>query len=372
MRAVITSVGVSLFQNYSSDKPGVINSYYKRIENKRNQDWNKLKDSIQFIREEVYRWAKGKEDVSAEIKSITQLLKEEKTLLHVCLLASDTVTSRLAAEIIKDLFDEQKDIEVSFNENQDVISGLQVEDHTEFCRTGAHNFITRVIRIINDKGVNTIFNISSGYKSIVPFMTIMANAYDCEIVYIFEESNCLIRIPKVPIQIDFSIFRQFYHQIVMLEVGIENYNKTKGEFFQEFSKLEEKGLVEITGAYAQLSPIGIIFYERYKAQIFVFYCTDDVYKTIKSQPNISRIINEKFRNQKERQNQSKREPKGLHLVYDDGDNGNRIYYFLEQDVIYIYKTFENEEAARKYIQVKFDKEKIKRESTKREWGLSHV
>lgn len=369
MRTVITSVGVSLFQNYLLDKPRVIDSYYKRIENKRNQDWNKLNDSIRFIRQEVCRWAKGREDSSAEIKSINQLLKEEKNRLNVCLLASDTVTSRLAAEIIKDLFDEQKDIEISFNEKHDVILGLQVTDYSEFRTTGSHNFVNRVVNIIRDKG-DAIFNISSGYKSILPFMTIMANVYDSDIVYIFEESNCLIRIPKIPIRIDFSIFDELYDQIVMLEAGIENYNRTKRAFFQEFSKLEEKGLVEITGDSAFLSPIGNIFYEKYKDQIFVFYCTDDVYSTIQSQPNISRIINEKFHHQKERQ--SKTEPKGRHLVYDDGNNGNRIYYFIVQDAIYIYKTFENEEAARKYIEVKYDEEKIKRDSKIRKWRLRHV
>ena len=41
----------------------------------------------------------------------------------------------------------------------------------------------------------------------IPFMTIMAQANNCDMVYIFEESDNLIEIPKTPITIDYQLLK---------------------------------------------------------------------------------------------------------------------------------------------------------------------
>lgn len=374
MKRVITTVGTSIFKNYNNNNDDI---YYEYIEKKRHREWDACKDRLNRIRKPVTDWACENRDASAEIKSLIKLREMEKDDLEVFLLATDTVVSRFAAEIIKDVLAGNEGINVTFNENQDVISDLQVEDYGAFVKTGSHEFVRRIIDIAGGFFSDVVFNISGGYKGLIPFMTIMAQINNCDVVYIFEESEALIKIPKTPIKIDYELFDKYYQEIVLLDNAIENYEAAKKANYQSFSELEQRGIVEILGTDAFLSPIGRIFFENYKNQFFVFYCSDEVLEEIQVQNDIKRILTEKFSNEAIRKNktETKQELQNLsakHTVYDDGDNNNRIYYFEEGGNIYIYKTFEDEEAARGFIKTKFNKEKIIRNSNLRRWRLNNV
>lgn len=374
MKRVITTVGTSIFNNYFQEHDD-IKDHYSYIENKRHREWDACKDRLNRVRKPLTDWARQNRDASAEIKSLIKLYEMEKDNLDVYLLATDTVVSRLAAEIIKDVFTGIEGINIAFNEKQDVISGLQVEDYEAFVKTGSHEFVRRIINIARGYFSDVVFNISGGYKGLIPFMTIMAQVNSCDVVYIYEESEALIKIPKTPIKIDYDLFAKYYQEIVLLDNAIENYEAVKKANYRIFNELEERGFVEILGNDAFLSPIGKIFFERYKNQFFVFYCTDEVWEEIQGQKDIKRILTDKFSKEEIRKNktETKQELKDAkHKVYDDGDNNNRIYYFEEGGNIYIYKTFEDEEAAREFIKTKFDKEKVIKNSTLRKWRLNNV
>jgi len=367
MKKVITTVGTSIFTNYLQEHDD-IKEHYSVIEKKWHREWDVCKDRLNRIRKPVTNWARQNRDASAEIKSLIKLRETEKDSLDVFLLATDTVASRLAAEIIKDVFTGSEEININFNENQDVISGLQVKEYELFVKTGAHEFVKRIKNIARGFFSDIVFNISGGYKGLIPFMTIMAQVNSCDVVYIYEESEALIKIPKTPIKIDYELFDRYYKEIMLLENAIENYEIAKRADYQKFNELEERGLVEVLGNYAFLSPIGNIFFERYKNQFFLFYCSDEVWEEIQRQSDIKRILTEKFSNEEIRKNKTeiKQGLSGIkHTVYDDGNNNNRIYYFEEGDNIYIYKTFEDEEAAKEFIKTKFDKERIVKNSTLR-------
>lgn len=376
MKKVITTVGTSIFTNYLQEHDD-IKEHYSYIEKKRHREWDACKDRLKQIKKPVTEWACQNRDASAEIKSLIKLYEMEKDNLDVYLLATDTVVSRLAAEIIKDVFDGSEGINIAFNEKQDVISGLQVEDYGTFVKTGSHQFVRKIINIAGGFFSDIVFNISGGYKGLIPFMTIMAQVNSCDVVYIYEESEALIKIPKTPIKIDYEFFDKYYKEIVLLDNdnAIENYEEVKKANYQSFNELEERGIVEILGTWAFLSPIGRIFFESYKNQFFVFYCSDEVCEEIQSQSDIKRILTEKFSKEEIRKNktETKQELPGVkHTVYDDGNNNNRIFYFEEGRDIYIYKTFENEEAAREFIKKKFNREKIIKNSTLRKWRLNNV
>jgi len=367
MKKVITTVGTSLFTNYLEDSTN-IKTDYDYVKDKRHREWEKCLQRADRIRQSVAEWLEeAGENASAEVKSLLKLRKAEKDHLEVYLLATDTVTSRLACEIIKAAFEKNvfntgQDIKVYFNEMQDVITGLQMENYAEFVKTGAPQFVRRINKLVENDFNGTIFNISGGYKGLIPFMTIMAQVNNCDVVYIYEDSDTLIKIPRVPITVDYGFIEQFYEQIALLDQGIEKYGETKGKNYQVFEELEERGIVEILGDWAFLSPIGKIFLENYNSQFFVFYASDEVWKEINRQPDIQRILKVKLATPIR---ESKTEMKENHMVFDDGNNNNRIYYFEDNGKIYIYKSFENEEKARKYIQTEFDKEEIIRKSVLR-------
>ncbi len=355
MKKIITTVGTSIFNNYLVEFDDIKN-HYTSIEKMRHSKWNECKDRVEKIRKPVTEWAKENQEASAEIKTILKLYQSVKENLDVYLLATDTVTSRLASEIIKDIFSDIEGIKIFFNPDQYVIYGLQVENYDEFVKTGIHDFIRRVNSIAGGFFTNVVFNITGGYKGLIPFMTIMAQANNCDMVYIFEESDNLIEIPKTPITIDYQLFEKRFKEIAVLEEGIEDYKEAKQRNYEVFSELESKGIVEIMDNWAFLSPIGTIFFESFKSQHCFFYCPNDVWEEIQVQKDIKRILKEKFFNENIRN--SKTEIKQNHKVFDDGDNNNRIYYFEENSCLYIYKTFEDEEAAQKFISTKLDKGKI--------------
>lgn len=374
MKRVITTVGTSIFYNYNQEYKD-IKEHYDCIEKKGHREWDACEDRLNRIRRTITDWAFQNRNASAEIKSLIKLQQAEKDQLDVYLLATDTVVSRLAAEIIRDVLNNSEGINVIFNANKDVISGLQVEDYGAFVKIGSHEFIKRINDIAGGYFSDIIFNISGGYKGLIPFMTIMAQVNSCDIIYIYEESDALIRIPRTPIKIDFELIEKYYREISLLDNAIDNYDTAKKANHQGFCELEERGFVENLGNWAFLSPIGKIFLERYRSQFFVFYCPDEVFEEINGQSDIKRILIEKF--SKEEIRKSKTEikeglPGARHTVYDDGDNKNRIYYFEEDGKIYIYKTFEDEEAAKKFIRTKFDKERIIKNSFMRKWRLINV
>lgn len=369
MKRIITTVGTSLFTNYLERKKD-IETHYKSIKESPHKEWEEKRTRADIIKRSVLAWAKNNSKASAEITSILKLKESLKDDLEVYLLATDTVVSRLAAEIIQEVLPDYGNIRVVFNPKTDVIEGLQVDDYKSFVETGLRKLVERIDQIINYYPDNVVFNITGGYKGVIPYLTLLGQVNRCEIVYIYEETETLITIPRVPISVDFQVFDRYYEEILQLEEAIDNYSKTKSENFEAFEVLEKMGLVEKMDGGAVLSPIGIIFFESFKNQYFVFYCSDDVWDEIQNQRDIQRVLTEKFCNKQIREN--KTEDKNGHCVYDDGDNPNRIYYFEKEGKIYIYKTFEDEEAAKAYIKKPVDKEQVIKKSKKREWRLKNV
>ncbi len=368
MIKVITTVGASLFSNYL-DVNEDIKIHYKNIKEKPFKEYHNLQARIKQIKARVTPWATKNIEASAEIKSLWKIYEFLKQPLDVYLIATDTVVSVLAAEIIKARFDGEPDFTLHFKD-VDVITGLQVKDYQLFVREGLPKLVYRIEEITANHYGEVIFNIAGGYKGVIPYMTVMALVNNWSIYYIFEESQTVIEIPKAPIKINYDVFEKYSREINMLRDVVENYNRVRTKNFLTFTELEKMGLVETDDGMAFLSPLGVIFHEKYRQMFFDFYCNDEVWEEIQNQKDIQRIITEKFANKAIREN--KTEIKGMHMVFDDGDNQNRIYYFKQEGGIYIYKTFQNEEAAKKFIDSTLNKEEVMKKAKMRKWGLKNV
>ncbi len=353
MKKVITTVGTSFISNYEEDtKRELDGKDYLNSEKSKSREKSDI-DNIGTLQ----NWAekRGRTDISAEVSSLYKIQEEFQDDLTVYLISSDTIASDICARTIRNYFIKDKTLTMIYNDNLYNIAHLQVTDSRSFINEGLPNLINCINGIVDNYFGNVIFNITGGYKGVIPYLTILALINQCEIKYIFEDSNELITIPKLPVTIDESIFEKYYTEINLLETGIDNYQVEKNNNYIIFYELENKGLVERSDKLAYLSPIGKIFYDNYKSKYLSYYCPDDVYREISIQPEIKRIMKDKFfTDNRER----KTERKGEHLVYDDGDNNNRIYYFQHNNEIYIYKTFQNEELARAYIDNSINKSEI--------------
>lgn len=358
MLKVITTVGTSIFDNYveSSESNLLDRDYLNNLYSEINENKNKR------IKDKIKKWIErinDRKQVSAEIKSLLKLKdeKQDKTL-NVYLLATDTIASSLAAEIIKEIL-EKEGLKVFYNPDNDVIKDLQMENTSLFVKHGLSNLVNRIELIADGYYGNVVFNITGGYKGIIPYMTIMGIINKCEIKYIYENSERLMSIPQLPLQIDEDFFEKNYNLLFVFEKGVEKYSEFKKSNFKVTDEMERRGLIEFVDNIALLSPIGQILFQNYKSKFFWFYCSDDVFEAINRQVDIKRILQEKFSTNY----QDKTEYKNGHFVYDDGNNPNRIFYFEENSMIYIYKTFENHDEYEKYLRTPFSNE-LKRDYIK--------
>lgn len=206
MSSIVTTVGTSLFTNYL-DVSNFINADYSAIIDSLHQEWDNKQARIDSIKnnEDFKNWiSRNLNDSCAEISSLLKIIEHQKDDLKIRLLATDTVPSRLAAELIK----EQtflhpltgKEIPVDFYPERDVITGLRVDDAEVFQTDGLHSFIRRFIGLNKQYGP-LILNITGGYKGLIPYLTLIGQIHKVPVMYKFEDSEALITIPQLPINL---------------------------------------------------------------------------------------------------------------------------------------------------------------------------
>jgi len=378
MKKIITTVGTSLITNLLKQSDGFItNGDVSILEGRRYNESNK--PEIERRIEQLYKKIEKNLELqdasfSAESASLIKIAGELKEHVDVYLLATDTILSPICAEIIRKWFDiqkfnsEHKNLEyfnsIHFEANpRYIIQGLQVKNKDDFERQGLTNLFNRFHEIAENGYFwdNCMINITGGYKALIPFISLIAQINSIPVFYTFQEKNDekfdLLSIPGLPINLDFELFEKYWEIISLVsEEGkyIENY---------EFQR-DMKNILEVPeGSSQMLTMLGYALWEKFKSKFFLFYCPDDVWEEINKQQDILRIIQNKFWNHNARNNKTERKKK--HLVFDDGDNNNRIYFFQSEQKIYIYKTFENEERARDFIVSDLRKDNIIHESSLR-------
>lgn len=269
MKTVITTVGTSLFTNYSKKKKDIQN-HYENIKNKTAADYEGCKDRIDRIKTAIMKFLKeNNNDASAEIKSIMKLKDELRDEMRVILLSSDSVSSILAAEVLSDY--KQHNICITFDKNKDVIKGLQVNNRKQFEQEGMSRLIQRIESACNGYYENVVINITGGFKATIPYLTIMGQIHNISLFYIFEETDELIKIPQSPVDINWGIFEKYAEVFRELEKGIErdwNQYKQQKNIEDDFKVCIWEN--EENNGMAELNAIGRIFWNKYKRIIMVY------------------------------------------------------------------------------------------------------
>lgn len=236
MIKVITTVGTSLFTNYMRKE---VQDDYLAKNNKQNYDISKsykvllkeqggrvknsvktavethwIKDILQSKNNDgdlEYKYKANYLNIHccAEVQTIESIrdeiisnLKKKDQTCEMILLTTDTQLSKLAAEII------QKQVYNKPAETREpiVITGLDVTNSEIFNDDGFKNLFDEVVKIKGENKDDTlILNISGGYKGIIPIMTLIGQLLDINIVYMYENSNKLIQITKLPINFDTTL-----------------------------------------------------------------------------------------------------------------------------------------------------------------------
>lgn len=223
MEIIITTVGTSIFTNLI-EKGGKddIKEIFDCLKQVEFAKWDNHEDDLKALKLSTEKAIENNRKVSAEVTSILSISNRyEKVKVH--LIASDTILSVLAAELIQYWFNKNKsDIEVLFDrplekfENQGiikhVIKKLQVISNEDY-QEGFTNLIEIVLKVIDENrknGENVILNITGGYKAIIPVITLLGQIKKVPLNYIYEEGHSndgpqLVEIGNLPISFDWGI-----------------------------------------------------------------------------------------------------------------------------------------------------------------------
>lgn len=274
MRILVTPVGTSLFTNYlDANRNSAFRDAYETIRKSPASEWADYEFEISDLRTANLDFIVDKrESASAELQSIAKIQAELQDDIQVRLLASDTIASRLAAEILADetatsVLGDQ--VLVEFDAGTDVIKGLQVENPKVFTNEGMTSLIQKIDAISANAGgwQSVAINITGGFKATVPYLTIWAQLYRVPLYYNFEDTDALIKIPQAPLVIDWGLMERHSDMLMQIANGIENWSAFRNQHYQAVHDLE--AFIEVYEEDALLSPIGEIFWNHYQTYFVV-------------------------------------------------------------------------------------------------------
>jgi putative CRISPR-associated protein (TIGR02619 family) len=242
MKKIITTVGTSLFENYQKKyRDTTFKNLYDSFKDNDNKISAKGLDDEKSRKKSLIdkfnsNYFKNNFDASAEIKSLIKLQEELKEDFDIYLLHSDTELGRLAAEIIKDniFLYEEYGLKIS---RVDIhpIENLQIQNRQKFIQ-GMQELINKIYKISQNYWGNVVINITGGYKATIPYLTILAQVNQCPIYYIFENTDALIQIPNIPIDINWKLFEDYWKSFFFnREIG---YNQRVGFTRKIFKRLQ--------------------------------------------------------------------------------------------------------------------------------------
>lgn len=286
MKKVITMVGTSIFENCKKNMSNNSNfeNYYKDLKDKKSEEYDSEKSRVDFIKKLVEDWINkehDKQNVSAEIKSLEKIRKELDEEISVYLLTSDTVIGKLAGEVVESII---KSLGISNNVTQYTIEGLQVENRKEFGR-GMVNLIYKIYEITDGYWENVIINITGGFKASIPYLTILAQVNKVPIYYIFEDTNALMKIPYIPIDIKWSVFEK--NEEFFLNIEKE---KIKELTDKVKNNSDIQSLLEVVEDYYCLNPLGIALWEKYREKFEIFYVSEEVKDYLEKNKSFKKIF----------------------------------------------------------------------------------
>ncbi|MBD2364637.1 CRISPR-associated protein [Anabaena minutissima FACHB-250] len=236
-RLIISTVGTSLLTNQISPRrdPKDWSSRLQEMANKTQNEICKyhqdVDDIIQKLRERAEETLSNGttleiRDASAELNGIYGIYEEDlekgKEDIH-WLIATDTAQGQTTSEMVREFLVKREIINTQ----------IYPELGSEFSTATTSNFsqgMAQIIPWIKEliKGyqesypknkLQVIFNLVGGFKAIQGYMNTIGMFYAHEIVYIFEGSNKLIKIPRLPVEIKLTEVEPYKVQLAMMDVA---------------------------------------------------------------------------------------------------------------------------------------------------------
>ena len=213
--------------------------------------------------------------ISPEINGLETFGVSKDDLL--IFIATNTEVSRECMEALTDFYRSR-----GINVVTRVVEGLTDDSSTAF-KKGIADYVDLIISLF-DKGeqcaYDTFFNATSGYRSLIPYTTIVAAVFDSRVFYLYENSPHLLELPPFPINFDFAIIEEhssFFERADKDCIPAEEARKEFG--YDLFTKIVPQVLLEEDGL-VYLSNFGKILWGRYTVSNPEIYFSDSALKVV--------------------------------------------------------------------------------------------
>jgi len=184
---------------------------------------------------------------------------------EVVLFASESAagifTARVVAQFVKQVWHAATEMEV--------ITGLQVQDIALFRTTGVQRYVQSITRWLTQPGLghthDVILNASAGYKSLVPYTTLLGAIFGVAVQYTFENTDTVMTLPPIPIVFDRDALTRIEPLLTKLEAEVE---LPQQEVVNGLNGPDRDTLIpmlEMNNGKFSISALGLAVYERFKS-----------------------------------------------------------------------------------------------------------
>ena len=231
---IFSTIGTSSLTNRNKEA-GRINELSNLTENEiSNEDRRFLDEQINIKRNEKENILKDinaiekLKNFSAELNGILSyydiknLGKIDNQILndYQILLSTDTYVGKLTSELIKEILQQ-----IGFRnicvESIDKLNTKNTENFTEGIKELRDVIYNKYVSNDGYANYKKVFNLTGGFKSVNAYLNVLGMFYADEIIYVFETKTDLIKIPKLPIKINYEELKDLYEEFLMINTKIE-------------------------------------------------------------------------------------------------------------------------------------------------------
>lgn len=245
---VLTTVGISLFLNILNpeerEEGGVqrLNQFANKAELPADLGaW--VDDLATRVSQQLDRAPVAqKRHLSAELNGLYGLYNDQlgraSSDVHI-LIATDTALGRRAAQLLESFLRNQSigNVQVwtpkKLNSGNNLDFAQGIKELLRLCEETIPGYRSAEHRVI--------FNLTGAFKSLQSYLNIAGMFYADEIVYIFEGSSQLLRIPRLPIQVDLSALRTHRVELALMDAGATLSSQDVGALPEGLLEMDEFG-----------------------------------------------------------------------------------------------------------------------------------
>jgi putative CRISPR-associated protein (TIGR02619 family) len=254
MTLFIYTAGTSLAGGPLRDGEAVTD-YRKRIDNEIASDRAASGSREQFLIR-----------VSAEMNALLRSRAVEGD--QVVYLVSETEDGQLCGERLVELTRS----ELGSRARSVVIEGLQVKDGKRFRQLGVRNLFDEIDRLRKDTTEEKVeLNATGGFKGMVPYLTLYGMFHDLPVSYIFEQSNTLIQLPRIPLAFDWGRLAPAAEAVFALSRDVlreqELHALLPADYWDPGAKADYECLFDREDGFVSLSAIGLLMKGRLDSAI---------------------------------------------------------------------------------------------------------